>query len=91
MRQCSVADIDCLAAQLDSPVREVLISHATRHHRGAAWVGTGQHVSDLPMNRKSVKSGVIDLGHAKQAQEPALEFAQLGREDQGPSSRANAQ
>ena len=82
---------DGAGAQLDSPVREGLIGDATRHHHGTAWMGTGQHVSDLRVERRSVKSGAIDVGHAKQAQEPALELAQLGFEDHGPSSPPNAE
>jgi len=70
-------------------VREVLIGHATRHHRGSAWMRTGQHESELSGKRWSASSLVIDVGHAKQAQEPALELAQLGLEDYGPSSSPN--
>jgi hypothetical protein len=48
--------------------------------------------SDRSLGKRwSVSSLGIDVGHAKQAQEPALELAQLGREDHGPSSLPNAE
>ena len=40
-----------LAAQLDLSVREVLIGHATKHHRGSTWMRTGQHESELSGKR----------------------------------------
>ena len=80
-----------VAAQLDLSVREVLIGHATRQYHGSAWMRTDQHEPEVSVKHGSVSSFVIDVGHAKQAQEPALELAQLGREDHGSSSLPNAE
>ena len=43
-------------------------------------------MSHLSAELRPVASGVIDIGHAEQTQEPALEPAQLGPEDHGRSS-----
>jgi hypothetical protein len=63
-----------------------LIGLATQYSWNHAWIWTSHHVSHLSVELQPVESGVIDIGHAEQTQEPALEPAQLGPEDHGRSS-----
>ncbi len=82
---------DRVAAQLEWSVRDGMIGPPTKHYHGGVNTVTGQHEPALSRKRWSLRSLVVDLGHAKQAQEPALELAQLGLEDQGTSSPPNAE
>jgi hypothetical protein len=53
--------------QFDPSAREVSIGHATRHHCSNAWIGTGNHLLGLSVGRWLIKSGVVNVCHAKQA------------------------
>jgi hypothetical protein len=61
--------------QLGPSAREVSIGLATRHRSSIASIRTPRHVSDLSVKHWRIRSGVVDIGHAQQAQQPALEPA----------------
>src|SRR5438552_2700973 len=65
---------------LDSSWCERGIGRETRSPQSNACTATGCPVWDLSVEPWPLISGVVDLGHAQQAQQPVLEPAQLGRE-----------
>src|ERR1700677_2776946 len=80
---------DWFASQLDWSVRDRLIGLPTKHCHGSGSMRSGQHEPALSRKRWLLRSLRVDLGHAKQAQELALELGQLSLEDHRPLSTPN--